>query len=282
MRGRVDGGAQRRWDEDEAGLACNLLGDAVLEGEDVGGRTFKGLGPEVAVGAGVDELGGDADPVAGADDGAFDDGVDVELASNVGEWAMRALVGHDGGSGDDAKVGDTGELSDELVGHAVGEVLLAWVAGEVLKRKNGNRADGGATVSMEEPGSQRMGAEGEDRYGDEDGGAQGPDQPKLAARFNGRSDGGRCRGLRRNRDLQRSRNLDWKIGSLGWFGDLRLNRRNGCDEPVTRSGDCLDELRPVWAVAKSLANFTDCRVDSEFDIDKDFLLPEAARRSPPD
>ena len=100
----------------------------------------------MAVGAGVDELGGDADAVAGADDGAFDDGVDVELASDVGEWAAGALVGHDGGAGDDAKVGDTGELSDELVGHAVGEVLLAWVAGEVLERKNGNRADGGATV----------------------------------------------------------------------------------------------------------------------------------------
>ena len=62
---------------------------------------------------------------------------------------------------------------------------------------------------------------------------------------------------------------------MGWFGDLRLNRRNGCDEPVTRSGDCLDELRQVWAVAKSLANFTDCRVDSVFDIDEDFLLPQA-------
>ena len=33
----------------------------------------------------VDQLRGDADAVAGADDGALDDGVDVELAGDLGE-----------------------------------------------------------------------------------------------------------------------------------------------------------------------------------------------------
>ena len=37
----------------------------------------------MAVGASIDELRGDADAVAGADDGAFDDGVDVELAGDI-------------------------------------------------------------------------------------------------------------------------------------------------------------------------------------------------------
>ena len=101
-----------------------------------------------------------------------------------GSGAAGALVGHDGGAGDDAKVGDTGELSDELVGHAVGEVLLAGVAGEVFEGKDGERADRGATVSMEEAGSQRMGAEGEYSNGHERGGQQGDAQPKFAPRFN--------------------------------------------------------------------------------------------------
>ena len=98
VRGGVDGSARRGRGEDEAGLGSDLLGDAVLESEDVGGGAFERLCPEVAVGARVDELGGDADAVAGADDGTFDDGVDAELAGNVGEWAARTLVGHDGGA----------------------------------------------------------------------------------------------------------------------------------------------------------------------------------------
>ena len=87
VRGWVDGSARRGRGEDQAGLGGDLLGDAVLEGEDIGGGTFEGLGPEVSVGASVDELGGDADSVAGADDGAFNDGVDVELTGDIGEWS---------------------------------------------------------------------------------------------------------------------------------------------------------------------------------------------------
>ena len=59
-----------------------------------------------------------------------------------GSGAAGTLVGHDGGARDDAKIRDTGQFGDELVGHAVGEVLLARVAGEVLKGENGDRADG--------------------------------------------------------------------------------------------------------------------------------------------
>ena len=65
------------------------------------------------------------------------------------------------------------------------------------------------------------------------------------------------------------------IRRFGRLGDLRIDRRNDCDEPVTRSGDCLHKLRQVGAVPKGLANFADCRVDSVFDVDEDFLLPQA-------
>jgi hypothetical protein len=62
---------------------------------------------------------------------------------------------------------------------------------------------------------------------------------------------------------------------LSWLGDFWLNGCNGCDEAVTRAGDCLHKLRQVRTVIKNLANFTDCRVDSVFDIDEDFPLPKA-------
>ena len=64
VRGGVDRRTRRGRGDDEAGLGGDLLGDAVLKGEDIGGGAFKGLGPEVTVGASVDELGGDADAVA--------------------------------------------------------------------------------------------------------------------------------------------------------------------------------------------------------------------------
>lgn len=258
-----------RGGEDEAGLGGDLLGDAVLEGEDIGGRAFKGLSPEVAVSARVDELGGDADAVAGADDGALDDGVDAELAGDIGERAAGTLVGHDGGSGDDAKIGDTGELSDQLVGHTVGEVLLARIAGEVLKRKNRNRADGGTTVSMEEVGSQRMGPQSEREDGNEHACAQRGGHPESAPGVNSRRVGGR------GRDLRRSWRLDWNIRRRVRPGNVWHKLRNCRNETVARAGDCLDIKRQVRTVAQSLANFTDGRVDSVFDVDEDFLLPQA-------
>jgi hypothetical protein len=134
------------------------------------------------------------------------------------------------------RLGIRGKLSDKLVGHAVGEVLLAGVAGEVLERQHGKRADCGATWSIEEAGSERMRADCEHSKRDENEGTQDGDRPKSLPGSNSRRDGGR------SGDLRQSRRLDRNIRRLGRLGDLRLNRRNGCDEPVTRSGDCLHKL----------------------------------------
>ncbi len=80
----------------------------------------------------------------------------------------------------------------------------------------------------------------------------------------------------RSRDLRWSwRQVDRIPRRLSWLGDFWLNGRNGCDEAVTRAGDCLHKPRQVRTVTKNLANFTDCRVDSVFDIDEDFPLPKA-------
>ena len=48
-----------------------------------------------------------------------------------------------------------GELGDELVGHAVGEVLLGGIAGEVVEREDGERADGGRGVETTWRGARR-------------------------------------------------------------------------------------------------------------------------------
>ena len=78
----------------------------------------------------------------------------------------------------------------------------------------------------------------------------------------------------RSRDLRWSwRQVDRVPRRLSWLGEL--NGRNECDEAVTSAGDCLHKPRQVRTVTKNLANFTDCRVDSVFDIDEDFPLPKA-------
>ena len=95
MRRGVDGRARRGRGENQAGLGCDLLGNVVLEGEDIGGGALEGLGPQVAIGASVDELGGDADSIARADDGALNNGVYAKLTSDFGEWEAGTLIGHD-------------------------------------------------------------------------------------------------------------------------------------------------------------------------------------------
>ena len=71
------------------------------------------------------------------------------------------------------------------------------------------------------------------------------------------------------------RQVDWIPRRWSWLGDFWLNGRDRRDEAVTRAGDCLHELRQVGTVIENLANFTDCRVDSVFEIDEDFPLPKA-------
>jgi hypothetical protein len=126
------------------------------------------------------------------------------------------------------------------------------------------------SVSLEEAGSQRMRAEGEYRNDNEHGDTEGSDHRESVMGFGSRPDDGRSRDLRWS-----WRQVNRIPRRLSWLGDFWLNGRNGCDEAVTRAGDCLHKLRQVRTVTKNLANFTDCRVDSVFDIDEDFPLPKA-------
>src|ERR1700722_1583332 len=89
------------------------------------------LGPDVRVGRRVDQLHGHVNIVGRALNGAFQDAVDVEFAGNVGQGPFCAFVLHDARAGDDAQVAILGEGGDEFVGHAVGEVVLGGVTGEV-------------------------------------------------------------------------------------------------------------------------------------------------------
>ena len=64
-------------------LLGDCLGDLALQGEDVAQFPLIGLGPEVLIGVGADQLGGDPSGGAGKKYGTFDDHVRSQLAHDV-------------------------------------------------------------------------------------------------------------------------------------------------------------------------------------------------------
>ena len=74
------------------------------------------LGPEVLVGVGANQLGGDAHLRPGAQHGALDHPVDVQLPRDLAKRLVHALVLHGRGSGDHPERPDAGQRRRELLG----------------------------------------------------------------------------------------------------------------------------------------------------------------------
>ena len=125
----------------------------------------------MSIGGSVDELGGDANAIAIANDGAFENEIDVELAGDDGQRLLRAFVDHGGGARDDAEGPDLSDIGDELLGEAVGEIILAGVFGEILEGKDGEGVGSGVSGGAESLPSvdeeNGGGGEGEDEEGDD-------------------------------------------------------------------------------------------------------------------
>ena len=80
---------------------------------------------------GVDELGVDAHPVLIALHRAFEHVAHAQLlADRLGVDAL-ALVGEGRVAGDHEAVADAREVGGQVVGDAVGEIILARIAGEI-------------------------------------------------------------------------------------------------------------------------------------------------------
>jgi hypothetical protein len=87
--------------------------------------------PQMPVGVGVDQLHGDADLLVAPFHGALDDSVDTQFARDRRQGGASALEAHDRRARDDAQPDDLRQLRDERIGHAVGEVVLFGIPGEV-------------------------------------------------------------------------------------------------------------------------------------------------------
>ena len=98
-------------------------------------RAVEAVGPEVRTGRRVDQLAGDAHPVAGLPDRAFEHVAHAQLAGHLPHIDRLALVGEARIAGDHGEPGKAGDRDGDLLDHAVGEILLLGVSAHVLERQ---------------------------------------------------------------------------------------------------------------------------------------------------
>ena len=119
--------------------ADDALGHPVLQLEDVLERAVEAVGPEMGAGRRIDELAGDAHAVRGLAHAAFEHVAHAELAADLPHVDGAALVGEARIAGDHEQPANARQRGDDVLDHAVGEILLLGVAAHVLERQHGDR-----------------------------------------------------------------------------------------------------------------------------------------------
>jgi hypothetical protein len=87
----------------------------------------------------LDQLGGDAHPVAALADAAFEYIAYAEVAADLLHVGRLALVSKGRVAGDHEQPADAGEGGDDLLDHAVGKIFLLGVARQVLEWQHRDR-----------------------------------------------------------------------------------------------------------------------------------------------
>ena len=163
--------------------ANDLLGDLVLEGEDVADLAVVALGPEVIAGGRVHELRRDAHAVARTLHAALQDVAHAEVAAHLADLHRPALVGEDRVARDDEEPGHLREPGDQVLGDTVAEVVLRRVLAQVREGQHGDRRpvrQRKARGLGGEPAPAGPGG-GSQEQQDRDGRGDCPDQPPRDA-----------------------------------------------------------------------------------------------------
>ena len=117
----------------------DAVGDLVLYVEDVLQLAVEALGPDVVVGVGVDELRRDPQAVAGLSHAAFQDVAGPQLPGDLADPGVLVFEREAGVAGHHGKRAPVRQSGDDVLGQAVGEVLLLGVAAHVLERQDSDR-----------------------------------------------------------------------------------------------------------------------------------------------
>ncbi len=125
----------------QAGLddADDLVGDLVLQVENVFQRAVVAVGPQMRPGRGLDQLRRDAHPVARLAHASFQDIAHAELTPDLSHIDGSALVGEARIARDHEQPFDPRQAGDDVLDHAVGEILLLRIAAHVLERQDRDR-----------------------------------------------------------------------------------------------------------------------------------------------
>lgn len=94
------------------------------------------LGPEMRAGLRVDELSVGADVLVGRLHRTFDHIAHAQLLADLPHIGRLALVGEGRIAGDDEAAGNARDVGRQFVGEHVGEIILLWIAGQILERQH--------------------------------------------------------------------------------------------------------------------------------------------------
>ena len=120
---------------------CDRASDFVLQHQHILHVPVVRLGPDMPIIRRAYQLRGDTHALAGALDGTFNQGVDIQLTADVRDRLAAASESHRRCPRHDAKRADLREIGGDRLGHVVGELLLFGIAGECLERQDGERLD---------------------------------------------------------------------------------------------------------------------------------------------
>jgi hypothetical protein len=136
VRGRLAAGAL---DLGLAQLGFDRTGDIgrdlILQLKNVVERAVEAVGPHVRAGRRVDQLPGDAHPLACFSYRAFEHVAYTQFARHLLHVDGLALVGEARIARDHKQPGQPGNRRRDLLDHAVGEIFLPGVAGHILERQ---------------------------------------------------------------------------------------------------------------------------------------------------
>jgi hypothetical protein len=123
----------------ELNLIRDLPRDLALQRQEILQLAIILASPHVRLVLRLDELGRDSDVVGVPADAPFDDVLHAELAPDLIQRRLAALVTHHGSARDHSQVPgiEISDLHDHFFGQSVAEIVLAGIAGEVLKREDG-------------------------------------------------------------------------------------------------------------------------------------------------
>ena len=99
--------------------------------EDVFERTVEAIGPEMRAGHRVDQLPGDPQPVPALAHGAFEHIAHAKLTPDLLHIDRLTLVRKTRIAGEYKEPADAAERGDDLLDHAIDEIFLLRIAGEI-------------------------------------------------------------------------------------------------------------------------------------------------------